>query len=210
MRVLGAQANGTATANRNQVSAEGQATVAGAQLRGARTDARGNGVAGEMDILSAQANGRAGMTANGFGGQGQASTSMARMQGSVTTEALGGTRTGQVEGKLMSAAVRGDALLGDDGRRVGIALGGKAEAAAASVSATSRRTFNIPFTNWSIGTEGTVEATAGSVGAGGGAYAYMDRADGRYRAGVFGKLAAVVGIEIDREISIGPRTPPGK
>lgn len=210
VRALGGQASGTATHTRTMTSVEGEAQGGMLTMRG---QTKGGGVAGEMDVMTAQGKVRIAenRAANGavLGRSASAEGSAQMMRAKVTgTDAIG--NQGSVEGKIFAAEAKGDYLLGNDGKRVGIALGGKAQAAAASVNMTAKRVIPIPFTNWSINMEGNVELSGGSVGGGAGAYAYKDLQDGRYKAGVMGKLAAIAGIEIDREISIGPRTPPGK
>ncbi|MCY1061620.1 PAAR domain-containing protein [Nannocystis sp. SCPEA4] len=110
------------------------------------------------------------------------------------------------------AEAKGDVLLGDDGRRVGLGAMGKAGAEVIGGNVSARQSIPIPFTNWTIQTRGKATGAAGSVGVGLGAWAFWDKAEGRFHLGALGELKALVGIELDVDISIGrayaPDPPP--
>ncbi len=101
------------------------------------------------------------------------------------------------------AEARGDLLLGDDGRRVGVGAVGKAGAEAAGGKVTARVTTPSIFgINLQARGEagGTVLATPGG---GLGGWVYWDRQESRFHIGALGELAALVGVELNLDISIG-------
>jgi type VI secretion system secreted protein VgrG len=188
---------------------DAEANVAGAQLKGEKRGDFG-AFGGEMDILSASAKGHAGTTAYGTGAQGEASAVMAR--GKVAGE-LGNLGTGGVggslEGKEFYAEAKGQALLGDDGRYIGAALGGKAEAAAVGGTAGSEVTIPIGWLpgvpdDWTLSAKGEASGALGVAKAEGGAYGYYDRADGRAHAGTFAGIGLGVGGAVLGDVSVGP------
>ena len=112
------------------------------------------------------------------------------------------------EYNLFHAEAKGDVLLGDDGRRVGIVGSGKASADTASIKGISRQSIPIPFTNWTIEQKGELEVAAGSVGGGAGGWLYYDKGEGRFHFGGFGEVKALFGGELNLDISIGRKYEP--
>ncbi|WP_051248989.1 type VI secretion system Vgr family protein [Inquilinus limosus] len=208
-KVMGAEGKVATSFGPDKATVDAEATVAGAQLRGEKRGDLG-AVSGEMDILSATAKGHAGLTPYGAGAHGEAAAYMAR--GKVAGE-LGDLKTGGVggalEGQQFYAKAEGDALFGDDGRRVGVALGGKASASALGGSAESQTTIPIGWLpgvpdDWTLNMKEKASAKVGGVGAKGGGYAYYDRADERYYAGAYAGLGVLLGAGVEQEVSIGP------
>lgn len=117
------------------------------------------------------------------------------------------------EYRLFHAEAEGDALLGDDGRRVGFRLMGKAGAEIVGGDLSGRRSIRIPFTNWTIDARVKGGAAAG-VSAGAGAWAFWDRQSSRFHIGALGELVAGLDIDISigeayREEPPDPNMPPG-
>ncbi len=112
------------------------------------------------------------------------------------------------EYNLFHAEAKGDVLLGDDGRRVGMVLAGKASAEAATIKGTARQSIPIPFTNWTIGTNAELEGAAGAAGGGAGGWLYYDKTEGRLHFGGFGEAEAFWGGELNIDISIGRKYEP--
>ncbi|PCC68143.1 Zn-binding Pro-Ala-Ala-Arg (PAAR) domain-containing protein, incolved in TypeVI secretion [Nannocystis exedens] len=117
------------------------------------------------------------------------------------------------EYRFFHAEAEGDALLGDDGRRVGFRLMGKAGAEVVGGDVSGRRSIAIPLIGWTIDARVKGGAAAGLSG-GGGLWAFFDRQTERFHIGALGEL--VLGLDID--ISIGrpyredppdPNQPPG-
>lgn len=111
---------------------------------------------------------------------------------------------GGVDYALLQAEAKGDALIGSDGRRAGLALGGKLGAAAAEGNIKGEVNFPIPFRDWTVSIRGKGGASAGSLGVGAGAHAYQDLETGRYHAGAEGEAAALLGLFGGLDISVGP------
>ena len=109
------------------------------------------------------------------------------------------------EYNLLQAEAKADALIGSDGRRAGLVLGGKAGAASATGDLKGEVNIPIPFTDWTLSLRGKGGGAVGAVGAGAGAHAFKDLETGRYHAGAWGEAAAFVGIKGDLDLSVGPR-----
>ena len=208
-KVMGADGKIAGYLGPDRMTVDAEANVAGAMLKGEK---RGNvgAVSGEMDILAASAKGHAGATQFGAGAQGEASAVMAR--GKVAGE-LGNLGTGGVggslEGKQFYAEAKGQALLGDDGRYIGAALGGKAEAAALGGSAGGEVTIPIGWIpgvpkGWTIGAKGEASGSVGTAKAEGGGYGYYDREDQRTHLGAYAGIGLGLGGALLGDISIGP------
>ena len=211
-KVFGLGGSVTGVANGEKAMVDAEAAIGGAHLEGTKSWQYGQ-VGGEMNVLYAKAEGHAGITQNGYGAQGEASAAMATAK---VTGRLGNDQanvTGGLEGKNFYAEAKGQALLGDDGRYQGVALGGKAGAGVVSGTASGGVTVPIdwiPFVpkGWTIGVKGEAEAKAGAVEAAAGAYAYRDRADNRFHAGIFEGLSIGLGEFLAVDLSIGPSPMP--
>ncbi|MDP1903632.1 MAG: hypothetical protein Q8M09_05205 [Pseudomonadota bacterium] len=160
----------------------------------------------KLDVLAADAKISGGLV-KGVGGTASAKAAFKAQEASVFVgkDANNPWLEAGGEYSLLQAEAKGDFLLGSDGRRAGLALGGKAVAATASADAKGEINIPIPFTNWTISARGKGGGTIGSAGAGGGAHAYKDLQSGRYHGGVWGEAAAFVGLNADLDLSIGPR-----
>lgn len=159
-------------------------------------------VKGGRKSLSGKADGQVGMK----DGQGM----KAGAEGSVdSTYIEAGTSDGRHsvggEGKGGTAEVLGDMLLGNDGKRTGVALGGKAEAAVASGKVGANDTWDIPFTDSNININRSGEVSGGSIGGGAGGGVYKTNDDGRYHLSGFGEIHLGIGIDINVDISIGEK-----
>jgi type VI secretion system secreted protein VgrG len=150
------------------------------------------------------------VTQYGAGAAGDTKAAMQRVQ---AEGVLGSMEKGGVgvkgTGELFSADAKGQALLGDDGRYVGAALGGKASARVAQASGEENVSIPIGWlpgvpNDWTIAAKGEQSASAGSAGIGAGAYGYYDRVDSRVHAGIFGDIEAGLGIKTGMDASIGP------
>lgn len=192
-----------------------EASAGGALLKGEKRGEYG-AVGGELDILAGSAKGHAGYTNYGAGAVGEASASMARAKVSGELGNLGtGGVGGSLEGKQFYAEAKGDALLGDDGRRVGAALGGKLEAGVVSGGAEGEVTVPLksvvsplvaPFVpdDWTVSAKGNASASAGVAKAEGGGYGFYDRETGRVHVGAFAGIGLGIGGAALGEISVGP------
>lgn len=160
-----------------------------------------------MDLFYGR--GQAGMTANyGVGANASAEVGMIKEGAEVSIGPAGDKGKNPyaavgAEYDMFHAEAKGDVLLGDDGRRVGIGAMGKAGAEVVSGNVQARQTIPIPFTGWNIQTRGKATGAAGSVGVGLGGWLYWDKAEGRLHIGALGELKALVGIELDVDFSIG-------
>ena len=112
---------------------------------------------------------------------------------------------GEAEGKVLQAGAKGDALLGYDGKRVGVALGAEAQASLASGRAGSEYNIPIPFTGLSFQIKGGVSGSAGSVGGGAGGHGYYDTEEGRVHVGSFGGIDLGAGLGLDFDLSFGSK-----
>lgn len=116
-----------------------------------------------------------------------------------------------VEGDVLHAEAKGDVLVGDDGRRVGVGAMGKAGAEVVSGNVQGRNTIPLPF-GYNIQSRAKVTGALGTAGVGAGAWAYWDRKEERLHIGALGELKAIAGGELDVDFSIGkayaPDPPP--
>ncbi|MDG5493421.1 type VI secretion system tip protein TssI/VgrG [Niveispirillum sp. BGYR6] len=208
-KVMGAEGEvtGTLTGDKATVDAKGEAALA-------RISAKGQNSWGEagagLDVFAAEANGHAGITKDGLGAAGEAKAAMQRVN---VEGALGHLDTGGVglkgTGELFSADAKGQALLGDDGRYIGAALGGKAGARVAQAQAETNVTIPIGWLpgvpdDWTISGKATGGVSAGTAEIGGGGFGYYDRQTSRYHGGGFAAIGALFGVDIEGEASIGP------
>lgn len=102
--------------------------------------------------------------------------------------------------KVLSAEARGDVLWGDDGKRVGFALGGAARAALVSGSGTAKARIPIPFTRWEVVPSVEAVGELGGVGGTAGVHGYKDKQRGEYRVG--GELGGDLGAGVDAAVDV--------
>lgn len=208
-KVLGAEGSvtGNVTNDKATVDAKGEAALARISAKGQNDWGE---IGGGLDVFAADAEGHAGITKNGLGAAGEAKAAMQRLS---VEGALGNSDYGKVglkgTGELFSADAKGQALLGDDGRYVGAALGGKAGARVAQASA--EQTFSIPIgwlpgvpDGWTLDGKFQQSASAGSAEIGGGGFGYFDRQTQRYHGGGFAEIGAIFGVGTEGELSVGP------
>lgn len=160
-----------------------------------------------LEMMNAEASVQGG---GGYGGGGVRAKAATRMVKEGATVFAGSDMNNPLveaggEYELLTAEAKGDVLLGSDGRRRGLALGGGATAAAAKADAKGSFSIPIPFTNWTIGVAGKGGGSAGSVGLAGGAHAFQDVETGRVHMGAGGEVAALLGVKFDLDLSIGPK-----
>lgn len=113
-----------------------------------------------------------------------------------------------IGGKFAAAEASADALMGDDGTRVGFAQEVGASASLAEGSVGGEINFSlgwIPLVpkDWTISIRTSVSGGVGSVGATAGVHGYYDRDDQRAHAGGQFDGALGVGIGLDLDVSIG-------
>ncbi|MEA1649092.1 type VI secretion system tip protein VgrG [Nitrospirillum sp. BR 11164] len=208
-KVLGAEGSITAHADPTKATVDAKGEIAMARISAKGKNSWGE-VSGGMDIFAVEGTGHAGVTTNGLGAQGEAKAAMQRVTGEGIAGDLNKGGLGvKGTGELFSADAKGQALLGDDGRYVGAALGGKAGARVAQASAEENVTIPIGWLpgvpdDWTIAVKGEQGVSAGSAGIGAGGYGYYDRVDQRTHAGIFGDIEAGLGIKTGLDASIGP------
>jgi uncharacterized Zn-binding protein involved in type VI secretion len=159
----------------------------------------------QLDVFHGKIEWEAGIV-HGIGGKAKTEIQMVKQSASLY---LGEKNNpfGEVKGeyKILDANAKADLLIGDDGKRIGLALGGKAEASLISGSVKGEINIPIPFTNWSIGVLGKAGKKVG-IGAGAGGHFYYDKEQERTHLGAFGSLSAlIVGAGLDFDISIGKK-----
>jgi len=159
-----------------------------------------------LTVMSAEAKAQGGIV-HGIGGKAEAKAVEVEQGATVFVGTDENNPWAEAGGQysLMQAEAKGDALIGSDGKRAGVALGGKAGAAAASGDLAGEVNIPIPFTDWTIGVKAKGGGSAGSVGAGAQAHAFKDLETERYHAGIGGELAAFVGLKADLDLSVGPK-----
>lgn len=177
----------------------------------ARMDHSGNfgaspvGGSHQLEVMNAEAKGHAGI-AHGVGAKGTAGTRMVKQGGSVFVgEANNPYAEAGGEYELMSAEAKGDVLLGSDGKRAGIGIGGAAGAAAAKGDLQGEINIPIPFTDKTFTIRAKGGGSAGSIRAGARAYAYKNLETGRHHLGSGGEAALLLGGKVDLDLSIGPK-----
>ncbi|MEO9526282.1 PAAR domain-containing protein [Roseibium sp.] len=110
-----------------------------------------------------------------------------------------------VQGAAGQAELAGEALVGYDGRRAGIAVGGKAAADGLAGDVVNEVNIPIPFTDYSIGMRGKVGVTGYSAGAEGRGYGFYDTETDRAHTGLSGGIDAGAGLGGSIDFSIGKR-----
>lgn len=155
------------------------------------------------DILRAQGSGGGGA----FAGQ-------AKLKGTGATGAAGVFVGSDENNPWMQVGATGalaqgegsvDAFVGSDGRRTGAVIGGKARYETAAGGVTGQTNIPIPFTNWTVGSSGSVGGKAGGGGGGAGGYGYHDGDTGRFHIGGGASGELGVGVGLNFGLSIGPR-----
>lgn len=159
----------------------------------------------QLETFTADAKGHAGAD-GGAGLKGAAGARMVKEGGTlfVGTDANNPYAEAGGEYELFSSELKGDALLGSDGKRVGVALGGAASASAAKGDLMGEINIPIPFTNWTLSLKGKGGVSAGALGAGARGYGYKNLETGRFHLGAGGEAAALLGAKADFDLSLGP------
>lgn len=200
------EASGAASAGDGRASAEGETALGMARMEHSGHMVGALGGSHEMQSHTADAKFYGSVGTTGLGAEVEASARLTEQEGSLFLgpDANNPYAEAGAGYSLMKAEASGDALLGSDGRRAGVALGGKASASVADGSAGGEVNIPIPFTNWTFSVRGKVSGDVAAAGVGGGGHAYKDLQTGRYHGGFFGEAAAFLGIGADLDFSIGP------
>lgn len=204
--VMFAEAGGSVSAGDGRVTAQGEAALGMVRMDHAGHITEQIGGSHKLQTFTADAKIYRSVGTTGFGTEAAASARMIEQEASVFAGDDENNPHSEVGAgfAMMKAEAKGDVLFGSDGRRAGIALGGKAGASTVEGDIKAELNIPLPFTDWTISLRGKMSGDAGSVGAGGGAHAYKDLETGRYHAGAFGKVAAFLGIGGDVDFSLGP------
>jgi len=168
------------------------------------------GGSSSVDIGHAMAEGYAGFNKNGLGygarGKAEAEVLKTSVGGYLGSDNNNPIAKGEVEGKLLSAGAGGEFLFGDSGEKVGFIAEGGLGASVASAEGALTFGIPIPFTKGkTIQFAGKAGASAASAGIGGGAHGYYDKNEKRAHAGGKIKLEALIGGELDFDISFGDK-----
>ena len=160
-----------------------------------------------LDAIYGRAQGTASTNNGGAGASGAAEVGMLKEGAEVSVGPAGDNGQNPYaavggEYDVLHAEAKGDALLGDDGKRVGIGAMGKAGAEVIGGKGTGKVTTPTLF-GMNIQTKGEVSGSAGGVGGGLGGWVYYDRQERRLHVGALGKLVAGFGGELNLDISIG-------
>ncbi len=110
-----------------------------------------------------------------------------------------------VKGAAGQAEATGEGLVGHDGRRTGVAVGGKVAAEGLAGDVISEVNIPIPFTDYSISARGKLGGSAYSVGGEGRGYGFYDSETERTHAGLAGEIDAGLGLGGALDLSIGKR-----
>lgn len=178
------------------------------------------GVTHNMDVFygNTQATGRVG-TLDNPGGSVSGSAETGMMKWGVGTSVGPADSQGRnpyaavgAEANMFHAKAEGDLLSGHDGNRTGYVIKGEAGAEVLQGELTGTATTPSIF-GVNIQGRGKVGASAGSAAIGGGAWLYYDHAEGRLHVGVSAKIAVLLGLKGDVELSAGrefraPDAPP--
>jgi hypothetical protein len=109
------------------------------------------------------------------------------------------------QGAAGQAEASAESLVGYDGRRAGIAVGGKATAEGLAGDVVGEVNIPIPFTDYSVSVRGKGGGDAYSAGAGARGYGFYDTETERAHIGVAGEASAGIGLDGDLDISFGKR-----
>ncbi len=188
----------------SHASAQGEVNIAKAEGETSLFDGAVK-VKGSQKFGTAKGNAAGGMD-QGMGGSAGAEASTAttsvEIGNSDGSQKLGGKATGP------NAEANADLLLGSDGKRTGVAFGGKAGAAVAGAEGSYSYTIPVPFTDSTVNLKGSVGGTAGSIGGGAGAGLYHDSADDRYHGTFMLDIEVLLGVALNIDASVGSSTPP--
>lgn len=110
-----------------------------------------------------------------------------------------------VQGAAGQAEASGEALVGYDGRRAGVAVGGKLGAEGLAGDVVTEVNIPIPFTDYTVGMRGKVGLSGYSAGADGRGYGFYDADAERAHAGLSGGIDAGAGLGGAIDFSIGKR-----
>jgi uncharacterized Zn-binding protein involved in type VI secretion len=177
-----------------------------------------DGLGGRFKMDAMTAKGSAFQQYGGTKVEGKAS--MVSMEGSVYKGPPGDNGKnpyleGGASGDILSANASYENLMGYDGKRIGV--GTMASAGAAVLSGEAKGRVGIPLgwlglKDWSIDIKGGVSGSLESVGAGAGAMAFYDTQEKRFHLKGLLDIAAVLGVGLNIDISIGKKfgaaTPP--
>jgi uncharacterized Zn-binding protein involved in type VI secretion len=204
--VMFAEGGGSASAGDGRATAQGEVALGGVRMDHAGHIKGPVGGSHKLQALTADAKAYGSIGKTGLGGEAGASARMIEEEASIFAGPDENNPYGEIGGSyaLMKAEAKGDLLVGSDGRRAGLAVGGKAGASAAEGDIKSEFNIPIPFTDWTISGRGKVSGDAGSIGGGAGAHAYRDLESGRYHVGAFGEVAVFLGLGGDVDLSLGP------
>lgn len=180
----------------NPYGAQHQVRGSAERISGTYTNAAGGTATGSIDGITGTAEAHAGMGSVGA----SASGSVVAVSGRVTNP--DGSAAG-ASGGLLNAEAGVDVLLGTDGRRTGIGLGGALQASVAQGQLDSVTVIPIPFTDYTINAGGTVGGSVGSVGGAANVGAYHDAADDRVHLAGMIDIEAVIGAKLGLDISFG-------
>lgn len=174
----------------------------------------------KMDVYTANASVEGGATQYGLGAKGEAKAVKTSVEGSVYKGPPGDNGKNPYlelggSGEVLTASANGDALLGYDGKRIGIGASGGASAALVSGEVKGRSSIPLGWLglkDWTIDIQAKGGGSAGSAEIGGGAMAYYDTEQKRFFLEGALKVAALLGFELGIDISIGKKfgapTPP--
>jgi uncharacterized Zn-binding protein involved in type VI secretion len=168
---------------------------------------------GEGDLMAREAQVQGGSTGyTGAGGTAQTQATGAKVAGKVSLGPAGDAGNNPYLEVGASATggsgeARADMLVGDDGNRVGLAAGGKAEVGGAVGQVTARETIPL-WGDYNIQVAGYGEGKWEEFGGGMGGQAYYDKSTQRFNLGGFAGLDLWAGAELGFNISIGKKIGP--
>ena len=145
----------------------------------------------KLDVFHGEAEAEGGVGGVIGGAEARAEVQMVKesVRGFVGPDANNPLSEARGEYRLLNAHAEASQLLGDDGRRVGIAGKMDLDASLAHGELDGEVNIPIPFTEYSLSVRGGVEGSVGpSLGAG--AHGYYDKEEERVHVGVRGKVIA--------------------
>jgi Flp pilus assembly pilin Flp len=192
--------NGTLSGN---VKAEGNLATGKFDLNVA--DVLGYQAEGQLGHVAVDGSGGIGVFGGGAKGKAEAAVAQGKSAWYVGDQVNPFLRV-EGEGKALSAEAAGDALIGYDGRRIGLAGSGKAGASALDGRGGAEINIPIPWTGLSFRINGGVSGSVGDApGGGAGAHAFYDTETGRVNLGGFGELKFLGGLGGDLNLSFGSK-----
>jgi uncharacterized Zn-binding protein involved in type VI secretion len=208
-----AQADGSSDKNGAKGSASAEAHVGRGRKQGSVKVAGGElGGQAEGDLIAGDGQARGGYSKYGSGGSAEAQAKGVGVGGKAYYGPAGdGGNNPYVEVGANatggSAEAKGDLLVGDDGNRVGVAMGGKAELGGGVGQVSERITIPLWGDN-NIQIGAYQEGKLAEVGGGAGGHAYYDKNAQRVNLGFFAGLELWAGAEVGYNISIGKKVSP--